>query len=195
MVVMPRRIAGDSEVLTAAYENVAIDEQVALTGTLSSMLVGIRPDGNYVVVAELSDVTLPAGVSAPPPRQQVLNLEGAWEVGGAARRATITFQRTPIIDDDGAHGYVGALQFRNARRDDPPILKFMYAARNGDVIFCSAPRGVTEANQVTATHAGQCMPIGACLLHADSSTVLSGQCAGLPGLFPPYNMTLTRPRN
>jgi hypothetical protein len=72
LLLMPRRVAGDTEVCDAPYRDLPLNGSIQIVGKISNFLAGIRPDGNRVVVVEMTDVPGCSGVSTPT------DLSGNW---------------------------------------------------------------------------------------------------------------------
>ena len=190
VLLMPRRVAGDSEVCEAPYQQAAIDSPVEISGKIASFQAGVRPDGNIVVVVEVTDVSgcqanggTGPGAAAGARAALRPDFTGTWRTGGDFRMGTIVLTRTPIIDADGSQGYSGVLQYPDGK---PSSREFLYVLKDGAVVFCGA-----GGEEITAAKAGRCFP-NICQLSKTDDTQYSGQCAS--GILPAFNMTLTKER-
>ena len=118
LVLMPRRIAGDSEVCEAPYRNTAIDALVEISGKVISFKAGVRPDGNIVLVVEVTEVPGCPAIAVPG---STTDLSGTWthqRSGGRTSgmvQGSLELARESACDSAGFMCYSGTPQIQAER--------------------------------------------------------------------------------
>jgi hypothetical protein len=133
--VMPRRAVGDTEICEAPYEKTAIDAPVVISGNIASFQAGIRPDGQIVVVVEVTDVPGCPAEAAPS-----VDISGIWEYKRTSApdiksdKGTMVLTRDASCDQDGFTCYT--YQPASGQSDTSPRKKWTIALKWSQIIIC-----------------------------------------------------------
>ena len=125
LLVLARRAVGDTEICDAPYRDLPIDGPIQIEGKVSSFLAGIRPDGNRVIVVEMTGVPgCSASTSTTP------DLSGGWSHerrGGRTNgvpKGSVELTRDASCDQDGFTCFKGSSQYelkKGETKGDPQV--------------------------------------------------------------------------
>ena len=133
LLVTPRRVAGDTEICDAPYRDSPINASIQIEGRITSFRVGIRPDGNRVVVVELTEV---AGCAATA--STTADLGGSWSHerrGGRTTgvvKGTLELTRDASCDQEGFTCFRGANQYEE-KKEVPKTTGWLVGIRGSQV--------------------------------------------------------------
>lgn len=137
LLLMPRRAAGDTEVCEVPYQNIPIDAPVEISGKIASFQAGIRPDGQIVVVVEVTDVAGCQTEAAAPS----VDISGRWDYKRSSApniksdKGTIDLTRDASCDQDGFTCYTYT-QPAIGQSDKSQQRKWTIALKGSQVIIC-----------------------------------------------------------
>jgi hypothetical protein len=164
LFLMPRRVAGDSEICEVPYQNTPIDGTVEIIGEIASFRAGFGKDGNIVVVVDVIDVS---GCEAKPESSQP-DLAGRWDYKKTSSREwkgvthTMELIRDASCDRESFMCYT--YQPPLNKSDKTPPVKWKIFIRDSVVLVCIVSHcsdlGCTVILTDKGQIEGQCKLIG-----------------------------------